>query len=258
LELNFKTTMKLYKDYASNFCKHPREFVERCMELALEWALCEITWVSECDVYREGDNWFAVIYLDVPGVIDPEVVPWLKGLTYGSKVAADGSVDYWAHLFGRLENDWLDKVKYLVNTGIGEETIRQFRTLRHTAVEGEIIGAIDDSIWVHINNGVMRTSAKLRKAEQVPGEVYKKGDVMYFYLLKVARDGGDHCACLEVSRASKNFPAALIRMYAPWIKAKGVRRILGKKSWVRCDKHPGKEVLRKVSKELRGEVVEVV
>ena len=252
--------MELYRDIVTNTWRYPPEFVDRCMELALEWALCEITWVSECDVWQEGDNWFAVIYLDVPGVVDPNDVPWLKGITYGSKIPIEGSVDYWTRVFRDLEDNWRDKFEYLANTGLEEETIRQFRALRHTAVRGEIAGAgaSGDSIWVHLDNGAMRTSAELRKAEQVPGEVYKKGDVMYFYLSKVAKEETGYCAWLEVSRASKNFPAALIRMYAPWVKAKGVRRIVGKKSWVRCDKHPGREVLKKVSRELRGEVVEVV
>ena len=256
---SFRRTMNWYKNFVMDW-RYPVEVVERCMELALEWALCEITWVSECDVYKEGDNWFAVIYLDVPGVVNPNDVPWLKGITYGSKIPIEGSADYWARVFRDLEDNWRDKFEYLANTGLEEETIRQFRALRHTAVRGEIAGAgaSGDSIWVHLDNGAMRTSAELRKAEQVPGEVYKKGDVMYFYLSKVAKEETGYCAWLEVSRASKNFPAALIRMYAPWVKAKGIRRIVGKKSWVRCSEHPGREVLKKVSKELRGEVVEVI
>ncbi|HDM75592.1 MAG TPA: hypothetical protein ENG51_03880 [Deltaproteobacteria bacterium] len=96
------------------------------------------------------------------------------------------------------------------------------------------------------------------KSEWVPREVplYRQGDVLWFYVLKVARFGGG--VWVYLSRGSINFPVALLRSRVPWVKFKPVRRIRGSKSWVGASEEISSVILREVSRDLMGEVVEVM
>jgi len=60
-----------------------------------------------------------------------------------------------------------------------------------------------------------------------------------------------------LSRGSINFPAALVRKLAPWVKVKAARRIRGKKTWLQSDTLLTRSTVLAVQKELRGEVIEV-
>ena len=253
------------------------ELVDNCIKLSLQWAVSEATLVRECDVYREEDgNWLVVLHMHIPRELRPEYAYWVREPVYNSLASLPASSDFWVYKYPHLKETWKRKFIYLTKCAESQEISRRFRAKVHGVVMGWILHSQSwRQLMVLIKEEGDGVVGWMDKAETVPREekmgVYGRGPLDYgrsplwFYVLSVKKVEPDY-GCLpsgygwkiNLSRASKNFPAALIRRYAPWIKAKGVKRIIGRKSWVRCNKHPGPEVLKKVSRELMGEVIEVV
>jgi len=122
-----------------------------------------------------------------------------------------------------------------------------WRARRHTAVEGVILRARHDRVEVDIGGHV----GIMEKRHFVPGEVYRQGRMLRFYVLKVLRP----CRVF-LSRNTLSLPEALLRQEIPWGHFVCTRRIAGVRSEVTADVAVPGSIIRQVAAEL-GEVLEL-
>lgn len=130
---------------------------------------------------------------------------------------------------------------------------KRWRKQVHQAVEGVIKAKYPNRIDVNLGDdarGVMY------KSEWTPLEMnsYREGKLLLFYVLKVARrsSGVD----VHLSRGTPVLPKAILKTMAPWVKAKTIKRLRGKKTWLRISPPVTVAVLKEVSTKLNGEVID--
>jgi len=134
-----------------------------------------------------------------------------------------------------------------------DELYKKWRKQAHQAVEGVIEAKYPNRIDVKLGDdarGVMY------KPEWTPLEMasYREGKLLFFYVLRVVRRGS--AVDVRLSRDNIGLPGAILKTTAPWVKIKPMKRIIGKKTWLRITPYVPGALLREVSAKLNGEVIE--
>ena len=134
-----------------------------------------------------------------------------------------------------------------------EEAYWTWKQRVHQAVEGVIVKADSQVVWVDLGGqiGIMPRSQWIPK--EVPG--YIPGKAYWLYVLKAQREG--RALRIYLSRNSIGLPVALLREMVPGIKARCIRRIAGARSWLVVNRRLEKKVLAELGKRLGGEWVGV-
>jgi hypothetical protein len=91
----------------------------------------------------------------------------------------------------------------------------------------------------------------------VPQEIplYRNGAVLWFYVTKICQEKST--VTVYLSRGSKNFPAALIKDRLPWMRISTIKRIRGKKTWLKSNAWIDPEIIQALQRELKGEAIRV-
>jgi|GEM_PF-2021658 len=264
----------VFNDFASEFGVTP-DTAKYCLELALRKCMCKHFNVQECDVdldagtvtplfqvedgsglfypitfYERGyfrDKWdFArtMVHHDytVPGDLFPVEfeLPNLKDAirAYFEDLYFDFTGLLTRAFRRNLEKKWIKKV--------------------HQAVEGVILSTKDpDYILVALDDH--HVCGIFPKNHWTPLEVpsYREGKVLLFYVLKLYDDFPPNVIAY-LSRGSIGLPGAILKKLAPWVKVKTIKRIQGRKTWLRVTPPVPRSLLKEVSTKFSGEVIEVV
>ena len=223
--------------------------VKRCLEKAIEQAVCEYFGVQDCEVDLNQQT----VGLDLYGGVSGSLYRHFKGGT--QKIQANGVMEVKLSLLPPSVISKCEELFRAFMDGAKTDMLeRRWRERVHSAVEGVIIEKGHDCVKVNLGDEALGI---MTRAEWTPTEVgvYRQGRLLQFYVLKVRRIGNE--VLVYLSRGSINFPAALVRKLAPWVKVKAARRIRGKKTWLQSDTLLTRSTVLAVQKELRGEVIEV-
>jgi len=264
----------VFDEFASDFGVTP-DTAKYCLELALQKYMCKYFKVQECDVdldagivtpifqmedgsglfypfafYDRGyfrDKWDAartMVHRDytVPGDLFPVEfeLPNLKDAirAYFEDLYFD-FMELLTQAFRRdLEKQWIKKV--------------------HHAVEGVILSTKDPD-YIFVALGDHHVCGIFPKNHWTPLEAlsYRKGKSFLFYVLKLCDDFPPNVIAY-LSRGSIGLPGAILKKLAPWVKVKTIKRIQGRKTWLRVSPPVPRSLLKEVSTKLSGEVIEVV
>jgi len=226
-----------------------RDTVQRCLEKAIEQAVCEYFGVQDCEVDLNQQT----VDLDLYADVSRSLYKHIKGR--GQKIRANGVMEIELSLLPSAVISKCEELFRAFMDGAKADMLeRRWRQRVHSAVDGVIIEKNHDRVKVNLGDEAL---GLMTRAEWTPREVgvYRQGRLLQFYVLKVSRIGNE--VLVNLSRGSINFPAALVRKLAPWVKVKAVKRIRGKKTWLQSDTSLARSTLLAVQKELRGEVIEV-
>ena len=218
----------------------PDAQVKYAFALALEQAVCEYYRIPECPVDLE----------------DKIAFPALQ--EFSEKECENLDQVYPELLFSELPKNIIHRCGQLfaINlTAIKTSLLYdRWKTRLHQAVEGVVDEVDDHRIRVHLDDDMR---GLMLKPEWVPAEIsfYKEKSVLWFYVTKVIREKST--VSVYLSRGSKNFPAALIRRDCPWLKIQIIKRIRGRKTWIKSSARIDQEVLRALQRELKGEIIAV-
>ena len=225
--------------------------VRYCLECAVSQVMCEFFGVEDCEVDLDKKNVLVTFHVGSDMEIE-EAELFTSDPVYNDRIPAEFSFE----VFRRdTVDEILEVFKDILREVEADELEKKWRKKVHKAVEGVIEEKYPDRIEVDLGadvNGVMY------KAEWTPREIpsYRQGKPFLFYVLKVVRRGS--AVDVHLSRGSIGLPAEILKTLVPWAKVKTIRRIRGRKTWVRVRPAVPTEVLRDVSTKLNGEVVEVL
>lgn len=222
------------------------------LKLALQQAFCKYFDIRECEIDDLDSRLIKAVFRV------PEDMPVIEAEIFQTMICEDDiitvefdfdalpvSVQHTTHdLFAR----YIDDVRL-------DEAYVKWKKLVHGAVEGVITEKQGDRIMVSLGDD--NAIGIMLKSHWTPNEIplYVEGRAFLFYLLKVIRN--KHIVEIYLSRTSKNFSCAVLSRMAPWIKAKSIKRIAGKKSWLVADSPVEMDVINALRRELKGEAVEV-
>ena len=226
-----------------------RDTLRRCLEKAIEQAVCEYFGVQDCEVDLNQQT----VDLDLYGGFSSSLYKHIKGRT--QKIQANGVMEVKLSLLPPSVISRCEELFRAFMDGAKADMLeRRWRRRVHSAVEGVIMEKNHDCVKVNLGDEALGI---MTRAEWTPREVrvYRLGRLLQFYVLKVRRIGNE--VLVYLSRGSISFPAALVRKLAPWVKVKVTRRIRGKKTWLLSDTSLERPTVLAVQKELRGEVIEV-
>ena len=214
--------------------------VRYAFELALEQAVCEYYRVSECVVDLENK------------IISPAFL----GLSEKQfEIVDQGCPEF---EFSALPKNIINRCRQLFAKNLASmETVflyEKWQRKIHQAVEGVICDVDHDRVMVRLDDQVR---GLMLKPEWVPAEVflYRENAFLWFYVSKVVQEKSN--VTVYLSRGTKNFPAALIRKDCPWAKIKTIKRVRGKKTWIKSSAGIDQETIRALQRELKGEAIKV-
>ena len=219
----------------------PDAQVRYAFALALEQAVCEYYRIPECPVDLEDKIAF-------PGFQE-----------FSEKECENLDQVYPELLFSELPKNIIHRCRQLfaINLAAIETSLLygRWKTRVHQAVEGFVEKVEDDRVWVRFDDN---TRGVMVRPEWVPAEApfYQESRVLWFYVSKVLQ--GKSLVSVYLSRGSKNFPAALIRRDCPWLKIQVIKRIRGRKTWIKSSARIDQEIIRALQRELKGEVIAVI
>jgi len=218
----------------------PDEQVRYAFALALEQAACEYYGISECPVDLEDKITFPAFQ------------------EFSEEECENLEQVYPELLFSELPKNIINRCRQLFSENlVSMETVflyEKWKRKIHQAVEGVVEKVEDDRIWVRLEDN---TRGLMLKPEWVPAEApfYRESGVLWFYVSKVLQEKA--LVTVYLSRGSKNFPAAMIKRACPWLKIQAIKRIRGKKTWIKSSARIDQEVIRALQRELKGEVIVV-
>lgn len=223
--------------------------IKHCLACALAQTACEFFAVEDCSVdlhkkivtptFQVGSD----MEIKVAELFSPDPV-------YHDLIPAE-------FLFKLLGKDvferTLDLFKNIIRKVEADELERKWRKKVRTAVEGVIRENHPDVIEVNLGDGM---SGIMRKAEWTPSEApsYRQGKLFLFYVLKVVRE--ESTVTVHLSRGVPGLPAAILKTLVPWVTVKTIKRIRGRKTWLRVRPSVPTAVLRELSAKLSGEVID--
>ena len=225
--------------------------IKHCLACALAQAVCEFFGVKDCSVDLQksivtptfhvgSDMEIEEAELFSPDPVYHDVIPAEFLITMFEKDVFDRTLELFKDTIREVEADELEK---------------KWRKKVRNAVEGVIKEKYPDLVEVNLGDS---TTGIMRKAEWTPREApsYRQGKLFLFYVLKVIRQGST--VTVHLSRGVPGFPAAILRTLAPWVTVKTVKRIRGRKSWLRVRPPVPAALLQEVSAKLSGEVIDAV
>jgi len=229
----------------------PYSTVRYCLECSISQAVCEFFGVKECEVDLESRTVMPTFY--VGGDMDIEEARlFTKDPVFHDVVPAEFTFE----MFRRdIVDRTLEVFKDILREVEADELVKKWRKRVRKAVEGVVVERYTDRVEVNLGDDV---NAIMPKREWTPLEMqsYREGKLLLFYVLKVLRRGS--AVDVYLSRGAPGLPGAILKNLAPWVKVKTVKRLRGRKTWLKVSPPVKPDVLREVSKHLNGEVVEVV
>ena len=262
---------RLLDSLSSNYGVSP-DTAKHCLELALRKTMCEHFDVQECDVDLDAGIVTPILPVSAAGGLDP-IWYFLNRYFRDKREGARMVVDYTNTTPGDLFpvefslEELRDVVRYIssdinvyfskfLEEARSQMLDKKWRKRVHQAVEGVIHAKYPDRLDISLGDdarGVMH------KPEWTPLETrsYREGKLLLFYALKLeyfATPG----FIVSLSRGSIGLPGAILKTMAPWVKVKPIKRIRGRKTWLRVSPPVPGSLLREVSAKLNGEVIEVV
>ena len=228
-----------------------RDAVKHCLECALAEVVCEFFGVRECDVDLDAGTVTPTFHVGTEMKIE-EAELFSSCPVHNDLVSAEFTFDMFHK---RIVKHTLEHFKDIIREAEADALERRWRKKVHTAVEGVIKEKYPDRIEVNLGEEVRGV---MWKAEWTPREVasYREGKLLFFYVLKVVRRGS--AVHVHLSRASIGLPGAILKTLAPWVRVKAMKRIVGRKAWVRIAPPVSPALLREVGAHLNGEVIESV
>ncbi|RLB07074.1 MAG: hypothetical protein DRG59_06935 [Deltaproteobacteria bacterium] len=229
----------------------PYSTVRYCLECSVAQAVCEFFGVRDCEVDLDARTVIPAFY--VGGDMDVEEAELFTSAPVRHDVVPA------EFTFDMFRRDFVDRTLELFSGILREveadELEKKWRKQVRKAVEGVIREKSKDRIEVDLGDD---TNGIMLKPEWTPLEVssYREGKLMLFYVLKVVRRGS--AVDVYLSRGVPGFPGAILKMLAPWVTVKTVRRLRGRKTWLKVRPSVNPDLLRDVSSHLMGEVVEMV
>ncbi|RLB28263.1 MAG: hypothetical protein DRH11_17585 [Deltaproteobacteria bacterium] len=228
------------------------ELVKTCLERAVEGAVCEFFEIRECDA--DVEDGIIMGYFHVGEDMGLSEAWWFYDWSfYGDVIPVEFTFMMFEEIPPVVERT-RELFERIVEEVGADELVKKWRAKVHQAVEGVIKARHGDWIEVELGDEARGVMPRRRWVKRETAS-YRRGKLMYFYVVKVSKVVGG--VDVELSRGSIGLPAALITHVAPWVKVKSVRRIAGRKSWVVADTRLPAAMLREVSRMLGGEVIEV-
>jgi hypothetical protein len=225
--------------------------VRYCLERAIEEAVCKFFDLQECDV--DLDNQTVIPVFHVPYNMDIEEGElFSKDTVYHDLICPEFT-------FEMFHEDIIADCREFFKRNIieleADELEKKWRKKVHQVVEGVIGYVYRDYTEIKLGDNA---EGRMLKLEWVPKEVpmYRDGKLFQFYVTKVVRKNA--AVIVHLSRGSKNFPAALLKEKVPWANIKVIKRIRGKKTWLKSNCPINHEIISELRRELKGEVIEVI
>lgn len=213
--------------------------------------MCEFFGVEGCEV--DIDKKIALVTFHVGSDMEIEEAElFSSNPVYNDRIPAEFTFE----MFRRETVDSILEVfKDILREVEADELEKKWQKEVHKAVEGVIEEKYPDRIEVNLGDDV---NGVMYKAEWTPREIpsYRKGKLFFFYVLKVVRRGS--AVDVHLSRGSIEFPAAILKTLASWVRVKTIKRIRGKKTWLEIDPLVKTALLQDVSARLSAEVVEIL
>ena len=228
----------------------PQDRVMFALELALEQAVCEFFNVRECQVDVEGKI-VVPFFQHLPGIETDKTDKTGPNTVYGGLMNPELNV-------GNLHKNVMKRCRKLFVRNLSQIEMvylrEKWKSKTHQAVEGVIRDVDANRAVVHLGDNVQGITLK---PEWVPKEVqfYKEGAVFWFYISRIVENKS--AITVYLSRGSKNLPAAFLKEKMPWAKIKIIKRIRGKKTWLKSSALIHPEMIKALQRELKGEVIEV-
>jgi hypothetical protein len=229
----------------------PQDRVMFALELALEQAVCEFFNVRECQVDVEGKI-VIPFFQNLPVIETDKTDKTGPNNVYGVLMNPELNV-------GNLHKNIMKRCRKLFVRNLGHVEMaylhEKWKPNVHQAVEGIIRNVSANRAVVHLGDNVQGI---MLKPEWVPKEVpfYKEGAVFWFYISRIVENKS--AITVYLSRGSKNLPAAFLKEKMPWAKIKIIKRIRGKKTWLKSSALIHPEMIKALQRELKGEVIEIV
>lgn len=220
------------------------------LELSLEQAVCEYFNIRQCQVYVENKIVIPVFHVPCDMKIE-EAELFSRKAIHNDLIAPE--LD-----FEMLHKDIIVRCKKLFSKYLvqieSDEMFRKWKNKAHHVVDGAIEEICRDKIEVRLEDNA---EGVMPKPEWVPKErkMYQEGKVFKFYVSKAMRRRSG--VVVFLSRGSKNLPAALLKDKIPWLKIKTLKRIRGKKTWLKADSSITLDLINEVRRELKGEALQI-
>jgi len=223
--------------------------IKYCLACALAQAACEFFSIKDCtvDLHKK----IVTPTFHVGSDIEIEAAELFShDPVYHDLIPAE----FLFNMFGKdVFNRTLELFKNIIREVAADELEKKWRRKVRNAVEGVIEEKYPDLFEVNLGDNV---TGIMRKGEWTPSEVpsYRQGKLFLFYVLKVVREGST--VTVHLSRGVPGLPAAILKTLVPWATVKTIKRIRGRKTWLRIRPPVPASILREVGAKLDGEVVD--
>lgn len=228
----------------------PDDQVMYALELAIEQAVCEYFDLPECLVDMDDKT--------ISPIFEARLLREFRKARLLCPESIDGQLICQNFSFETLPQAIIKKCRqYFELNLVRIETSQLYEKWKrsvHKAVEGVICDVGQGRVMVRLEGNVQGI---MLKPEWVPQEIplYRNGAVLWFYVTKIFREKST--VTVYLSRGSKNFPATLIQEKLPWVKISTVKRIRGKKTWLKSNAWIDPEIIQALQRELKGEAIGV-
>jgi len=225
----------------------PQDRVLFALELAIEQAVCESFKVRECQI-DIVDKIVVPFFQNSSGIETDKISP---NIVYGDLTSPELNVE-------KLDKNIMKRCRQLFRRNLEQmETVYLYEKWKrkvHQAVEGVIHTVDPVKAEIRLGDNVQGV---MLKPEWVPEEssLYQKGALFWFYVSKIMKEKSG--VTVYLSRGSKNLPAVLLKEKLPWAKIRAVKRIRGKKTWLKTSALIDSEIIKALQHELQGEVIEI-
>ena len=230
-----------------------REDICHLMKLAIEEATCDYFAVKDCEANLRYETVYPVFHF--PESMSMEEAEMFK------PNAVYNDLIYPEFTFGMLHEDIIVHCRELFTRNLRimqEQNLhKKWAKMKHRVVGGYIDTVYANRVTISIDDEQGLCGVML-KPEWVPSEIpmYNHGKFLNFYVVKVAQDKS--LVVVYLSRGTPSFPIALIREKVHGPKVKIIKRLRGKKSWIKSSEPIPQPVLEEVRRELKGEMLEIV
>ena len=227
----------------------PYNTVRYCLECSIAQAVSEFFGVRDCEVDLDSKTVMPSFYVGADMEIE-EAALFTSEPIHHDVVPAEFTFE----MFRRdVVDRTLEIFKDIIREVEADELEKKWRKQVRKAVEGVVKEKYRDRIEINLGDDV---NGIMLKPEWTPLEKdsYREGKLFLFYVLKVVRRGS--AVDVYLSRGVPGLPAAILKMLAPWVKVKTLRRLRGRKTWLKVTPPVKSKVLREVGSLLNGEVVE--
>ena len=226
--------------------------IEHALKLAIQQAFSAYLDVLECEIDDLDSRLIKAVFRVQKEMPVAEAEVFQTMVCEDDIITVDFDFDALPVAVQRQTHDLF--VRYIDEVRLNEAYLK-WKKIAHGAVEGVVAKRNNGCIMIDLGDD--NVTGIMLKQYWTPMEtpLYLEGRAFLFYLLKVTK--GKHIIKIHLSRTSKNLPCSVLFRMAPWIKAKTIKRIAGKKSWIITDSSIQRNMVNDLRRELRGEAVEI-